>query len=163
MDAGETAAVSVPKPDPKECDHVWEQLSSKSIEDQKDANQEISKGMANSPSMAGTKRGYDFENKAIDANKDVLDIQSCGAEYKCKLCGIGQEVDIVGKDQIAEAKSRTAKGVKNKSKQCTNYKDIQKKLFDPDTPPMAKLDSEHPQHDAAGEVYKRRGFVTEVV
>lgn len=163
MDAGEKGAVSTPVTDPKDCDHEWEMTDSKTIEDQKADNQENSDKLAGSPSKAGTKRGYDFENTAIDANVDILNIQACGAEFECTKCGISQEVDIVGENQVAEAKSRTAKGVKNKKKQCNNYLDIQKKNFDADTPPLAKLDSNHPQHEAAGAVYTRRGFATEVV
>jgi hypothetical protein len=164
---GEIQAPSVPAPpkkDPKECDHVWEvKTPGKSIEDQKADNQRLSDSLANKPSRASQKRGYDFENIAIDANKDKLDIQCCGREYLCSECGIEQEVDIMGKDQIAEAKSRTEKGVKNKKKQCNNLFDIQKKLFQGDTPPLAKLDGTLSDVSGSEGIYKRRGFATEIV
>ena len=147
---------------PDACDHDWEEVESKTPEEQKQANENLA-GRLTKAKQAGSKRGYEFENTAIDANMEEMDIQKCGVEYKCKKCGQTQEVDIVGKDQIAEAKSRSAKKVKSKGAQARRIRDIQQKKFNVDKNPRAKLDGTMTDAAESGEKYLERGFEVETV
>lgn len=147
---------------PDACDHDWEEIDSKTPEEQKQANEDLA-GRLTKAKQAGSKRGYEFENTAIDANMEEMDIQKCGVEYKCKKCGQAQEVDIVGKDQIAEAKSRSAKKVKSKGGQARRIRDIQQKKFNIEKNPRAKLDGTLTDATESGEKYLERGFEVETV
>lgn len=69
----------------------------------------------------------------------------------------------MGKDQVAEAKSRSAKGVEDKRDQCRRIRDIQQKLFNPAMNPRAKLDGSKSDVGESTAIYLRRGFDVEVV
>jgi len=145
------------------CHHVWVEEQSEMIEETIAKNEENAKALEKSASKQAQRRGYLFENKSIDDNKDKLDIQKTSVLYRCSLCGEEQEIDIVGIDQIAEAKSRQFKGVKKKKKQATNCLDIQTKLFDPSKKPLAKLDGTLSDVKQSQLKYKERGFDTEIL
>ena len=89
---------------------------------------------------------------------EKLKIEKVSVMYKCKACGQNQEVDIVGKDQIAECKS------KNKAdlKQATRLKDIQAKVKGGGKP-MAKLNNNHKKSKSLEKAYEKAGFVAEMV
>lgn len=149
-------------PDP--CDHVWViKDPGQSPEEGKKANQALSDKLAKSPSKSELQRGYDFENKAIDENMQKLDIQAIGRIYECDNCHIEQEVDIVGKNRVAESKSRNFNGVKKKGKQSHRVRDIQQKLFDKGQNPLAKIDGNLADHAQSTDKYLGRGFNVEVV
>lgn len=146
------------------CDHEWEQTNpGKTPADAAKANDDQIADNAGKPSMDDKMRGLAFENKAVADNQPKMDIQSVGAVYKCKKCGQEQEVDVVGKKQVAEAKSRTYKGVKGKSKQARRVRDIQHKMFDPTQNPLAKLDGSMADHADSTKKYLERGFNVEVL
>jgi uncharacterized Zn-binding protein involved in type VI secretion len=146
-----------------DCDHSWQKIKSESVETTLKKNLENASRLQKSPSKAGVLRGYLFENKAIEANMVKLDIQAGTSIYKCTKCGADQEVDIIGKNQIAESKSRDARGVKKKKLQASRLKDIQTKLFDPSKKPLAKLDGTLSDVKDSESIYMRRGFEVEIV
>jgi len=158
-------APGAPRPDddPEECEkgggHEWKEEDSKTIDEGKKDNEALAAGTKNKDAA----RGYAFENDAIDANKDKMDIQKVGAMYRCQKCGQEQEVDIVGKDQIGEAKSRNATQVKKKGKQARRLRDIQQKCFSSDKNPRAKLDGSLSDVEDSKQKYQERGFDGEVV
>jgi hypothetical protein len=143
--------------------HSWKEISREGIDETKKKNSEEAKHLESKPSKAHQAQGPLFENAAIDDNMEKLEIQATSAIYKCTVCGAEQEVDIVGKNQIAEAKSRNANQVKKKGKQSKNYKEIQKQLIDKDKNPVAKLNGNKSDVDESKEKYIERGFDVEVV
>lgn len=146
------------------CDHEWEvKDSGKTPEEAKKDNESIVAANANKPSMKDDMRGYSFENKAVEANMEFLDIQAVGRVYRCKKCGQEQEVDIVGTERVAESKSRTFKGVKGKSKQARRVRDIQRKMFKPSLNPLSKLDGSLSDAAQSQGKYLERGFDVELV
>jgi hypothetical protein len=158
-------APGAPRPDdpPEVCpmggDHDWHEEDSKTVEKGKQDNAALATGVKN-PDAA---RGYAFENKAIDANMAEMDIKRVGAMFKCRKCQQDQEVDIVGKDQIAEAKSRKFNQVKKKGKQARRLRDIQQKRFDKGKNPRSKLDGSLSDVTDSTNKYLERGFDVEVV
>ena len=108
-------------------------------------------------------RGLEFENAAVTDNMEKMDIQAVGRTYRCSKCAKEQEVDIVGRDQVAEAKSRNFKGVKNAGKQARRVRDIQQKLFGPTKNPRAKLDGSLEDVEQSAAKYLERGFDVEKV
>lgn len=144
---------------PKGGDHDWKETSSKTPEEGRKENE----ALAGSVKDKSAARGYAFEPKAVDANMKKMDIQKVGAMYKCQKCGQDQEVDVVGKDQIAEAKSRNAKQVKKKGAQARRLRDIQQKLFSKDKNPRAKLDESLDDVNDSRDKYLERGFDVETV
>lgn len=157
--AGAARPGDTPESCPKGGDHEWAEVPGKSIDEVKQKNADNA-AKAKDPDQA---RGYAFENIAIDKNMVGMDIQRAGADFKCGKCGQNQDVDIVGKDQVAEAKSRKFKGVKNKSKQARRIRDIQQKLFNKDKNPLAKVDSTKPDVSKSVDKYLERGFDVEVL
>ena len=143
------------------CDpHAWEKVSQESPADTKAKNDNARAATK----QQDAKRGYEFENKAIDANMDKMNIQATSVVYKCRKCGEEQEVDIVGDSQLGEAKSRSAKQVKKKgSKQARNYRSIQEQKFGSGTKPRAKLDGGRGDHGETRAEFERRGFQVEIV
>jgi hypothetical protein len=121
--------------------HEWQEESRKSIEETKTDNHRKATKLRSKPSKADQARGPEFENQAIEANMDVLEIRATSVIYRCTKCGAEQEVDILGKDRIAEAKSRTKKGWKNAAPQHKNYRDIQGQVFGEGTRPLGKADN----------------------
>jgi hypothetical protein len=162
-------SINIPSPEVNEpCkdegDHEWEEVNSGVSPDDQVSKLEgdVSK-LEGKPSQASQKRGYEFEKKAVIDNKEKLPIDKCSKEYKCKKCKKTQEVDIVGNDRVAEAKSRNSKGVKNKSSQCKRLKSIQSQHFDPSKKPLAKIDGDLDDVQESKEIYERRGFEVEIV
>lgn len=162
-------SINIPSPEVNEpCkdegDHEWEEVHSGVSPDDQVSKLEgdVSK-LEGKPSQASQKRGYEFEKKAVIDNKEKLPIDKCSKEYKCKKCKKTQEVDIVGNDRVAEAKSRNSKGVKNKSSQCKRLKSIQSQHFDPSKKPLAKIDGDLDDVQESKEIYERRGFEVEIV
>jgi hypothetical protein len=149
--------------EPMECDHIWEEISSKTPEEAKKKNEADVAAMSGSPSMAGQMRGSAFENKAIDTNMEEMKIKKCSVQYKCSKCGQEQEVDIVGEDQVAEAKSRNFKQVKKRSDQARRIRDIQHKMINPGKNSRAKLDGAMSDSAQSTSKYLDRGFDVEVV
>lgn len=148
---------------PHDCQ--WYEFSRKSVEETKKKNSENAAILRSKPSKAIQASGPEFENRAIDENMDRLEIQATSVIYKCSVecCNNEQEVDILGKDRIAEAKSRTNKGWKNAKKQHRNYKEIQQKVF-VDGKPLAKADSSKLSDVSEfKELLSRRGFGTEIL
>ncbi|VAW64470.1 hypothetical protein MNBD_GAMMA11-557 [hydrothermal vent metagenome] len=165
---GSSTAPSVIKKNEKPCkddsDHDWEEVDSgQSPDDQVSKLEADIDHLEGKPSRVSQKRGYEFEKKAVIDNKNKLPIDKCSKEYRCKKCKINQEVDIVGGDRVAEAKSRKSKGVKKKSGQCKRLKGIQTQLFDPGKKPLAKIDGELGDVQNSKEIYERRGFEVEIV
>ncbi|WP_431688063.1 hypothetical protein [Hahella sp. NBU794] len=148
---------------PKDCDHDWEAISQPSVAEATEANKKLIDKLGNKASRSGQKRGYAFENRAIEDNLPKMNLVSAGAEYKCKKCGQDQEVDVVGDRQIGEAKSTNANQYKNKGKQRKRLRDIQSKLFDPSLPPRAKIDGQNEDHQELKKRYENSGFEVEVV
>jgi hypothetical protein len=150
--------------DPDPCDHDWDKTDpGKSPADAAKSNQDRVDANADKPTMDDAMRGLKFENKAVADNTPKMNIQSVGAIYKCKKCGQEQEVDIVGDKRVAESKSRTAKGVKGKSKQARRIRDIQHKKFDPKQNPLSKLDGSMADNAESAKKYLERGFDVEVL
>jgi hypothetical protein len=147
--------------------HQWKEQSRETPQETKDKNQANSDKLAKSPSKAEQKRGYDHENTAIDKNMNTMPIEATSVIYECDLCHDKQEVDILGaNNQVAEAKSRKAKKVKDKRKQAKNYKDIQRQLNaekGTSHKPLAKTDSSLPDAADAKEIYEGRGFDVEPI
>lgn len=167
---GEGISVSIPPPPENdelckdEGDHVWEEANSgDNVDDQVGKLDKDISNLEGKPSRAAQIRGYEFEKKAIIHNKEKLPIEKCGKVYRCKKCKKEQEVDIVGGNRVAETKSRTSKGVKNKSDQCKRLKSIQSQLFDPSKKPLAKIDGDLNDFSKSKEIYERRGFEVECV
>ncbi len=156
---GEARPGDPPEVCPEGGDHDWQEEKSKSIEEGKQDNEQL----ASSVKDPGIARGYAFENKAIDSNMKLMDIQRVGALFRCAKCKQEQEVDIVGKDQIGEAKSRSFKQVSKKGAQSRRLRDIQQKKFSPAKNPRAKLDGELSDVGQTVEKYRQRGFDGEVV
>ena len=155
-------------PPEKKCasddDHVWKEAVSGDSADAQVAKLDHKiADLQGKPSRVAQMRGDQFEKKAVLDNKDKLPIDKCGKEYVCTVCGQTQEVDIVGGDRVAEAKSRNAKGVKNKGAQCRRLKGIQRQLFDPEKKPLAKIDGGLSDVGDSKAIYERRGFEVEVV
>jgi len=144
--------------------HVWKEVDSGvSPDDQVNKLESDISRREGKPSRASEKRGYEFEKKAVIDNKEKLPIDKCSKYYKCNICKKDQEVDIVGDDRVAEAKSRNSKGVKNKSSQCKRLKSIQSQHFDPSKKPLAKIDGDLEDAQKSKEIYERRGFEVEIV
>ena len=108
-------------------------------------------------------RGSAFEAKAIADNKVKLPVESCGKVYICTVCGKEQEVDVVGGNRVAEAKSRNAKQVRKRSDQCKRLKGIQAQCLDPQKAPLAKLDGNLEDAAESAKIYERRGFAIELI
>jgi hypothetical protein len=152
-------AVSTPTDEP--CDHDWQETKRETPEETKQKNSDNAAVLRSKPSKASQAKGPEFENEAIDKNMEKLQVQATSVEFKCSKCGIQQEVDIVGKDQIAEAKNRTAKGVKGASQQHKNYRDIQAKRFNKEQKPVGKFPKDHPEATDVESIFSRRGFQAE--
>jgi uncharacterized Zn-binding protein involved in type VI secretion len=146
-----------------DCNHSWRKVSAKTVEATLKKNAENAAALRKSPSREGSLRGCLFENTAIAANMRKIDIQETSAIYECTKCPAKQEVDIVGKNQIAEAKSRNARGTQRSKPQATRLVDIQAKLFDPSKKPLAKLDGSLSDVKDSEAIYLRRGFEVEIV
>jgi len=154
----------VEEPCKNEGDHDWEEVDSGvSPDDQVNKLESDISHLEGKPSRTSQKRGYEFEKKAVIDNKEKLPIDKCSKEYKCKKCKKTQEVDIVGDNRVAEAKSRKTKGVKNKSSQCKRLKSIQSQHFDPGKKPLAKIDGDLEDVHESKKIYERRGFEVEIV
>jgi hypothetical protein len=150
--------------EPPKCPpHAWYEDDSQTPEETKKRNKENADHLRSKPSKAREAKGPEFENTAIDANMDKMKIQATSLIYRCHRCGEEQEVDIKGENQIAEAKSRTAKGWKNKSKQSRNYREIQSQVFGSETPPLAKLDKDMPDAAESQGIMSGRGHATELL
>lgn len=147
-----------------ESDHIWKEFESGlSPDNQIDSlDNEISR-LEGKPSRTSQKRGYEFEKKAVIDNKEKLPIDKCSKEYICIKCEKKQEVDVVGDNRVAEAKSRKVKGVKNKSDQCKRLKSIPSQLLDANKKPLAKIDGDLEDVQKSKEIYERRGFEVEIV
>lgn len=162
----EIALPSLPdaETEPVKCPpHVWYQDKSQTPEETKAQNKAEADHLKSKPSKADQARGPEFENTAIDANMDKMKIKATKVIYKCRICSAQQEVDIKGEKQIAEAKSRSAKGWKNAGAQAKNYREIQSQLLDPKTPPLAKMDKSRPDVDASRAKMAERGHATELL
>lgn len=158
---GHTDKQTPPVAEKETCDpHAWVRVSQESPADTK-AKNDNARGATK---QEDAKRGYAFENKAIDANMVEMNIQATSAVFKCSKCGAEQEVDIVGDRQLGEAKSKSAKQVKKKgSQQARNYRSIQAQVFGEGTQPRAKLDGERGDHAETRAEFERRGFQVEIV
>jgi uncharacterized Zn-binding protein involved in type VI secretion len=158
-------APGAPRPDdqpeicPKGGDHAWKEISSKTVEEGKNDNNRLATVLKDK----GSARGYAFENSAIDANMEIMEIQKVGAMFVCSKCGQDQEVDIVGKGQIGEAKSRKFGKVRKRGAQARRLRDIQQKLFNRNKNPRAKLDGSFDDVNLSVEKYQERGFDSEIV
>jgi hypothetical protein len=146
--------------------HTWAEDSNRSGKSADEGIQEqdaLAQSMASSPSMAGQMRGANFESKAIQNNKEKLPVDRCGKVYVCTVCGKEQEVDIVGGNRVAEAKSRNQKQVKKRSAQCKRLKSIQTQHFDQEKKPLAKIDGSLSDVGESKAIYERRGFEVETL
>ncbi len=142
--------------------HFWVLDRSKTPDETKKENSALAASL-NKKKQEGAKRGYLFENKSIDKNMEKMKIEKTSAEYVCVICGVNQEVDIVGKDQVAESKSRNINQVKKKGRQSRNIKQIQKQLFGSNSSPLAKLDGTLGDVADSAEKYNDRSFAIEIV
>lgn len=167
-DLGEGVSTNEPDtpetPCADESSHVWKEVDSGADVDSHISNLDASsKQLEGKPSKAGLKRGYDFEKKAVEDNRNKMPIEKCSKQYKCEICQKNQEVDIAGTDRIAEAKSRNENGVKKKSAQSKRLKSIQAQHFDAGKKPLAKIDGSLDDVEKSREIYERRGFDVEIV
>ncbi len=119
--------------------HKWEERKRQTVERTKEKKAAEVEHLRTKPSKVHQASGPEFEVQAIDANRDKLEIEATSVEYKCSLCSLDQEVDILGKEKLAEAKSRNKKGWKNVRDQHKNYVEIQQQVFDRGRP-LAKAD-----------------------
>jgi hypothetical protein len=156
---GEARSDDAPEICPEGGDHEWEMKSSESVESGKAKNTTLADGIKDKSAA----RGYAFENTAIDANMKIMDIQKVSAVFACKKCQQDQEVDIVGREQIGETKSRSFKQINTKGAQARRLRDIQQKLFGKKNNPRAKLDGSFDDVDKSVKKYQQRGFDGEVV
>jgi len=148
---------------PPSCDpHEWVEENSETPTQTIQKNENLVSGNANKPSQEIAMRGYKFEVKAINANMEKLRIQKTSVSYVCRRCGQSQEVDIQGEYQIAEAMSRSFKGVKSASKQRERLRKIQKQL-DSSKNPLAKIDGDLDDADKSKDYYAARNVDTEIV
>lgn len=95
-----------------------------------------------------------------------MEIQATSVQFECvgADCSATQEVDILGKNQIAEAKSATAANIDKKgSKQARHYRQIQEQLFGAGTKPRGKLDASRTDVAETAEHFSRRGHQVEQV
>lgn len=162
--ANQQSAAASPPPPP--CNpHTWVEHSRETPDETKKKNSDNAKLLRSKPSKAPQAVGPEFENKAIDENTVKMNIQATSVLYKCVIsdCQAQQEVDIVGQHRIAEAKSRTAKGVKNGKTQHTHYIQIQQQLFGSGTKPLAKVDATRSDTAEAQSIFDRRGFSIEAL
>lgn len=154
------------EPEPEKCPpHVWKEEKSETPEQTKEKNNKNATTLLSKPSKALQAKGPLFENHAIDSNMEKMNIQATSVVYRCSRagCGAEQEVDIKGEKQIAEAKSRTAKGWKSKGEQCRNYREIQSQLFGASTPPLAKMDKSMPDVAESQAKLLERGHQVELL
>lgn len=153
-----------PLPEPPKCPpHVWYEDKSQTPEETKAKNKAEAEHLKTKPSKADQARGPEFENKAIDENMEKMKIKATKVIYRCRNCPVEQEVDIKGENQIAEAKSRTAKGWKNAGEQSRNYREIQSQLFDSKTPPLAKMDNNKADVETSRNKMLGRGHAVELL
>jgi hypothetical protein len=145
------------------CEHAWIEIRRKTKAETLADNQSNIAHLENKPSRAGDRRGYEFENKAIRANADKLDIQATSVEYRCQKCGQMQEVDMLGKVQLAEAKSRRFRQIKSRRQQAKRLVDIQNKIVNPGKKPLAKLDGNLADAADSASKYQDRGFDVEIL
>jgi hypothetical protein len=164
-DVGESVGTPAP---PQKCPpHEWEEKGREKPDDTKAKNDANATVLESKPSKAHQAKGPRHENNAIDKNMTKMPIEATSVKYKCRICGADQEVDILGQNnQVAEAKSQNAKGVKNSSSQCKNYSDIQRQLNEEkgtSNQPLAKVDQSRPDTADSQAIYTRRGFAVEGV
>ena len=69
---------------PEACKHVWVEVCSETIEETKAKNRDNTKNLEKRASKQQQRRGYLFENKGIDNNKDKLGIQKTSVVYRCE-------------------------------------------------------------------------------
>jgi hypothetical protein len=114
--------------------HEYEEISRETPEETKRKNSAEaealrSKGKAIREPQA---RGAEFANKSIDKNMQKLDIQATEVQFRCKICKKDAiKIDILGKEQIAESQSESARNIdtdKRKSTQAKRMKAIQEML-----------------------------------
>ncbi|WP_224250075.1 hypothetical protein [Hyalangium gracile] len=137
----------------------------KSVDEaRKEAKERITE-LSKSPSQSDTMRGVVFERDAMELNNKKRPIETVGTVFKCRRCGVEQEVDIIFKDgQIAESKSANLKSVKKKSKQSQRLLDLQSFLNcnrSTNFQPLAKLDANHSEVDPVAQKYQERGYEIE--
>jgi hypothetical protein len=129
--------------------------------------QDNAKALETKPSKADQRRGYVFEARAIEANKQRKPISFTGRTYICRRCGKEQEIDIGFEDgQIAECSSKKAKQVDTgKKEQAKKEKEIQA-MLNKDQKPLAKIDGRGEmgsEAQGAKEVFERRNYNTEIL
>jgi hypothetical protein len=154
-----------PADEPEPCKgHVWERGAGDTPAQTIAKNEAQYDRWKTKKGKEGAIRGYLFENKSIQRNMDVLGIQATSVLYRCtnKGCKQTQEVDIVGRDRIAESKSRNLKQVSSKGAQRQRLKEISQQCFN-DNKPLAKLDGDLDDSDQSRDYYAARGFDTEIV
>jgi len=156
---GPSASIPTPTCPP----HEWYEDSRETPSETKKKNNDNAAKLRSKPSKAAQATGPEFENRAIDENMDKLDIKATSVIYKCRLCPEQQEVDILGKDRIAESKSRTNKGWKNSSKQHRNYTEIQQQVFGGGEPLAKAEGSKLSDVTDFQDRLSRRGFGTEIL
>lgn len=152
---GEGVAITTPSSE-SPCNHVWVEISSHNPEDGKTKNSATAAKVSTTDPPSA--KGYLFENHCIDTNMEKLEIEKVSVMYQCDLCKQNQEVDIVGKDQIAECKNKK----KSDMEQAQRLKDIQTKVKG-DGSPLAKINEGHKKSKRLEKTYGNAGFETELV
>lgn len=124
--------------------------------------QKVEKARKSARPPEGTIRGHLFEIWATASNIARMDIQ-CASRYYICACGQEQEVDIVGKTRLGEAKSKSLQLTKDDMEdQPPRLLSIQKQHFS-DSKPLAKLDTTRPKISKIKNEWEKAGFEVEMV
>ena len=147
----------------KQCPHKWVEKRREDPETTKAKNKQSISDKKDSPKWENQRRGWAFENKALDAKKED-GIEASSVTYECEDCGAIQEVDaMMSNGQFAEIKSAEASQSKNLASQAFQVKTIQAQHGDPTKPPKAILDGSRPSAAEMAEKYRAKGFDVEII
>jgi hypothetical protein len=113
----------------------------------------------------GDLRGPLFENHAIKDNIPKMGIKTTSIEYVCNLCKLRAEVDMLGADRLAEAKSKSLRGNRESIRnQADKLLSLQKALYPTsNAKPLVKLHQHHPDVGRSRAAWERKGFDVELI
>ncbi|MFH1138303.1 MAG: hypothetical protein V1816_19700 [Pseudomonadota bacterium] len=147
----------------KKCPHKWVEKKRETPAATKAKNNKCIADKKDDPKWENQRRGWAFENKAIDA-KQADGIEAAGLVYECEDCGAVQEMDMMMSDgQAVEIKSASASQAKNLAAQSFRMKTLQAQHGDPTKPPRAVLDGSRPDVEDMAEIYRKKGYEVEIV
>jgi hypothetical protein len=134
------------------------------LEDTLEENRQKADAARKARTSPGRIRGPLFENIAIESNRVKMNIQYTGVHFGCSLCGQPQEVDIIGENQLGEAKSQCLDLTLAKiDEQAPRLLSISRQLYGTKTQPLAKLDKSRVDHPDTAKLWSSFGFDTEIV